>query len=149
MWGFLKKLKLKLPCMLVTQSCPSLCDPMDCSLPWLLCPWNSSGKNTGVGWHSLLQGVLLIQGSNLSLLHCRHILYYLSHQGNPAILLLGIYLDKTLIKKLYTLQCSYYYYCCCCHFSRVRVCATPSLGFSRQEHWSGLPFPSPMHKSEK
>ena len=27
--------------------------------------------------------------------------------------------------------------------------ASPSLGFSRQEHWSGLPFPSPMHKSEK
>ena len=44
------------------------------------------------------------------------------------------------------------------HFSRVRVCATPetaayqappSLGFSRQEHCSGLPFPSPMHESEK
>ena len=35
------------------------------------------------------------------------------------------------------------------HFSRVRLCATPSLGFSRQEHWSGLPFPSPMHNSEK
>ena len=35
------------------------------------------------------------------------------------------------------------------HFSRVRLCATPSLGFSGQEHWSGLPFPSPMHKSEK
>ena len=44
------------------------------------------------------------------------------------------------------------------HFSRVRLCATPwtaahqappSLGFSRQEHWSGLPFPSPMHGSEK
>ena len=35
------------------------------------------------------------------------------------------------------------------HFSHVRLCATPSLGFSRQEHWSGLPFPSPMHKSEK
>ena len=35
------------------------------------------------------------------------------------------------------------------HFSRVRLCATPSLGFSRQEHWSGLPFPSPVHKSEK
>ena len=29
------------------------------------------------------------------------------------------------------------------------TCATPSLGFSRQEHWSGLPFPSPMHESEK
>ena len=43
------------------------------------------------------------------------------------------------------------------HFSRVRLCATPqtaahqappSLGFSRQEQWSGLPFPSPMHESE-
>ena len=40
------------------------------------------------------------------------------------------------------------------HFSHVRLCATPqmaahqappSLGFSRQEYWSGLPFPSPMH----
>jgi len=27
--------------------------------------------------------------------------------------------------------------------------APPSLGFSKQEHWSGLPFPSPMHESEK
>ena len=44
------------------------------------------------------------------------------------------------------------------HVSRVRLCATPwmaahqtplSLGFSRQEHWNGLPFPSPMHESEK
>ena len=44
------------------------------------------------------------------------------------------------------------------HFSCVRLCATPqtaahqappSLGFSRQEHWSGLPFPSPMNESEK
>ena len=44
------------------------------------------------------------------------------------------------------------------HFSRVRLCATPqkaahqaplSLGFSRKEHWSRLPFPSPMRESEK
>ena len=44
------------------------------------------------------------------------------------------------------------------HFSHVRLCVTPktaahedplSLGFSRQEHWSGLPFPSAMHESEK
>ena len=43
-------------------------------------------------------------------------------------------------------------------FNHVRLCATPemaahqappSLGFSRQEHWSGLPFPSPVHESEK
>ena len=44
------------------------------------------------------------------------------------------------------------------HVSHVRLCATqemaahqapPSLGFSRQEHWGGLPFPSPVHESEK
>ena len=44
------------------------------------------------------------------------------------------------------------------HFSHVRLCVTPEtaahqgppfLGFSRQEHWNGLPFPSPMHESEK
>ena len=49
----------------------------------LLCPWSSPGKNTGVGHHSLLQGIFLIQGSNLCLLHCRQILYHLSHQGSP------------------------------------------------------------------
>ena len=38
-----------------------------------------SGKNSGVGWHSLLQGIFLTQGSNLGLLHCRQILYHLSH----------------------------------------------------------------------
>ena len=34
------------------------------------------------------------------------------------------------------------------HFSCVWLCATPEMGFSRQEHWNGLPFPSPMHESE-
>ena len=34
-------------------------------------------------------------------------------------------------------------------FSRVQLYATPSLGFSRQEHWSGVPFPSPKHEHEK
>ena len=52
----------------------------------LLCPWNSSGKNTGVGSHSLLQGIFPTQGSNLGLLHCRHILYHLSHQGSPILI---------------------------------------------------------------
>ena len=47
----------------------------------LLCPWNSLGKNTGVGNHFLLQGIFLTQGSNLGLLFCRQILYHLSHQG--------------------------------------------------------------------
>ena len=54
----------------------------------LLCPWNSSGKNTGVVSHSLLQGIFLTQGSNPVLLHCRQILYLLSHQGNVCKYLL-------------------------------------------------------------
>ena len=56
------------------KSFPTLCDPMDCKLARLLCPWNSPGKNTGVGSHSFLQG------SNLGLLHFRLILYHLSRQ---------------------------------------------------------------------
>ena len=43
-----------------------------------LCPWNSPGKNTGVGSHSLLQGIFLTQGLNLGLLHCRQIFFLLS-----------------------------------------------------------------------
>ena len=35
----------------------------------LLCPWDSIGKNTGVGCHFLLQGIFLTQGLNLGLLH--------------------------------------------------------------------------------
>ena len=48
-----------------------------------LCPWDSPGKNTGVACHFLLQGIFLTQGLNLGLLHCRQILYHLSHQGSP------------------------------------------------------------------
>ena len=53
---------------------------------------------------------------------------------------------------------SQYLVCLLSRFSRVQLCVTPqkaahqappSLGFSRQEHWSGLPFPSPVHESEK
>ena len=67
--------------VLVAQ-CLTLCDPMDCSL----CPWNSPGENTGVGCHSLLQGMSPIQELNSSLPHRRQIFYHLSHQGSPNIL---------------------------------------------------------------
>ena len=69
----------------------------------LFCPWDSPGKNTGVGCHFLLQ--------------CMHA-------------------------------------CMLSHFSRVQLCATLwitahqaplSMGFSRQEYWHGLPFPSPLY----
>ena len=49
----------------------------------LFCPWDSPGKNTGMGCHSLLQGIFPTQGLNLGLLNYRQILYHLSHQGSP------------------------------------------------------------------
>ena len=49
-------------------------------------PWNTPGRNTGVGSLSLLQGIFPIQGLNPGLLHCKWILYQLSHKGSPRIL---------------------------------------------------------------
>ena len=71
---------------LAVQSHPTLCDPTDCSLPGSSVHGDSPGKNTGVGYHALLQATFPTQGSNLGLPHCRQILYQLSHQGNPRIL---------------------------------------------------------------
>ena len=66
----------------VAQSCLTLCDPLNCSSPGSSVHEIFSGKNTGVGCHFLLQGILLTQESNphfLCLLHCRQVLYLLSH----------------------------------------------------------------------
>ena len=52
----------------------------------LYSPWNSPGQNTGVGSLSLLQGIFPTQGLSSDLLHCRWILYQLSHRGSPRIL---------------------------------------------------------------
>ena len=71
---------------LVTQSCLTLCDPMDWSLPGSYVHRDSPGKNTGVGSFSLVQGIFPTQGSNPGLPHCRQILYQPSHQGSPRIL---------------------------------------------------------------
>ena len=67
---------------LVAQSCLTLCNPMDCSLPSSSVHGDSPGKNTGVGCQALLQGIVPTQGLNPGLLHCRWILYRLSHQGS-------------------------------------------------------------------
>ena len=103
-------------------------DVISIESPSLLCPWDSPGKGTGVGGHAVLQGIFPTQGWNPGLLHYRWILYHLSHQGRPS-------------NKLK-----------CLSLSRVRVFATPwtvahqappSVGFSRQQYWSGLPCPPP------
>ena len=63
---------------LVAKSCPTL------ATPWIvacqaLCPWDSPGKNTGVGCHFFLEGIFPTQGSNLGLSYCRQTLYCLYH----------------------------------------------------------------------
>ena len=70
---------------LVTQLCPNLCHPMDCSPPDFSVHGDSPGKNTGADCHGLLQGIFTTQGLNQGLLHCRWILYHLSHQGIPDL----------------------------------------------------------------
>ena len=52
------------------------CDPIDCSpTSFSILALDSSGKNTGVGYHFHLQGIFLTQGSNPGIQHCRRILY--------------------------------------------------------------------------
>ena len=92
--------------------------PLWLQLARFLSPWNISNKNTGVGCHFLLPVIFPTQGSNP---HFLHLLYWqadslpLSHLGNPII----------------------QYYHTFCLFILF-------MGFSRQEYWSGLPFPSPV-----
>jgi len=74
-------------CMCVqSQSCLTLFDPMDCSPPDSTGHEDSSGQNTGVGSHSLLQGIFSAQRSKTGLLHCRQILYHVNHRRSPIIL---------------------------------------------------------------
>ena len=67
---------------IIIQSCPTLCNPMDCNSPGF-CPWNSPSKNTGVGCHSLLQGIFSRDQTQVS-----HIVgkFFTEPSGNPQIL---------------------------------------------------------------
>ena len=76
-------------------------------------------------------GDLRIQGLNPGLPHCRQMLYHLSHQGS----LIGLWTSEPVkllsCVRLFAIPWS------------VTYQAPPSMEFSRQEYWSGLPFPSP------
>ena len=66
--------------------CVSRSAVSDCLQPArLLRPWRSTGKNNGVNCYSFLKGLFLTQGLNPGLLHCRQILYYMSHKGSPLL----------------------------------------------------------------
>ena len=69
-----------LPVQFIAQSCPTLCDPTDCSLPGSSIHGIFQAR---VGCHFLLQRIFPTQESNWGLLHCNRILYQLSYQGSP------------------------------------------------------------------
>ena len=100
------------------QSCPTLCDPIDSSPPGLPRPWDSPGKNTGVGCHFLLQCMKVKSESEVT-------------QSCPTLSdPMDCSLPIALIAKL------------CLTLCRPTDCSM-SMEFSRQEYWSGWPFPSP------
>ena len=134
-------------------------------------------KNTGVVSLSLLQGIFPTQESNHGLLHCRRIIYQLSHKGIPRILewvaypfssrssrsrnwtkvscIAGRFFTNWAIKEapkdLPAAAAAKSLQSCptLCDTIDGSPPGSPVLGFSRQQHWSGLPFPSPMHESEE
>ena len=67
--------------VLAAQSCPTLCDPMDCSQPGSSVHGILQVRILEWVVHSLLQRIFPNLGLNLGLLPCRQILYHLSHQG--------------------------------------------------------------------
>ena len=120
--------------------------PNNCSFRFSISPSNKySGLiSFGTEWFDLL----VCQGTLKSLL--QHHSSKVSIRWRSAFFMVQLSYLYMLLLLLLLLLLS--------HFSRVWLCATPwtaahqappSLGFPRQEHWSGLPFPSPMHESEK
>ena len=87
-------------CAKSLQLCPMYCNPMDCSPPGSAVHEDSAGKNTGVGCHSLLQGILLTQGSNpylLCLVHWQSGYLPLVPTGKPILCLGHSIWDKGLL----------------------------------------------------
>ena len=70
---------------LVTQSCLTLCNTMDCTPPGSSVHGDSPGKNTGLGCHALLQGIFLTQGSNPCLLPWQVGSLPLAPPGKPSL----------------------------------------------------------------
>ena len=70
---------------LVAQLCPTLCNPMNFSLPGSSVHGDSPSKNNEVGCRALPQRIFSTQGLKLGLLHCNQNLYHLSHQGRPVL----------------------------------------------------------------
>ena len=95
----------------------------------LLCPWDSPGKNIGVGFHVLFQGIFPTQGSNSHhLLHCHVDSLPMNHLGRLVGLKMSV---RCLVVQLFAN-----------HGLKPARLLTLSMEYSRQEYWSGLLAPS-------
>ena len=119
-------------------------------------PWDSPGKNTGVGCHFLLQCTKVKSESEVA--QSCPTLSDPTDCGPPGSFVHRIFQTRVLEwsatafpKNIPAAAAAKSLQSCptLCDPIDGSPRGPPSLGFSRQEHWSGLPFPSPMHESEK
>ena len=103
----------------------------------LYSPWNSPDQNTGVGSLSFLQGIFPTQGSNRGLLHCRRILYQLSHREAPKPSWKRIFYLYVLA--VLSLHCCMWAVCICGKQGLLSSCSSRGLltgsGAQAQELW--------------
>ena len=138
----------------VAQLCPTLSDPMDCSLP-------------GFSVHGIFQAIVLewiaisFSSSTSTYMYIRILQKRQFEKESHTLQTMdNLFLSQLFVRPPQTAILLFLFnhlLLLLSRFSRVRLCATPwtaahqvppSLKFSRQEHWSGLPFPSPTHESE-
>ena len=90
--------------LLFSQYVASLLWPHGLGPTRLLCSWGFLGRNTGVGCHFLFQGIFLIQGSNLHLLHWQADSLPLSHQRSSFLFLSGVNSSTCILGLLWKLN---------------------------------------------
>ena len=114
----------------VTQLCLNLCDPMDCIPPGSSVHGDSPGKNTGVGSHSLFQGIFPIQGlSQVSRTAGGFFAVWAAREALTLIVLCNTCYGVCVLSRVWFFVTSW----------NVARSVPLSLGFPRQEYWGRLP----------
>ena len=148
---YIKRLSCAMLC-LVAQSCPTLSHPMDCSPPGSSDHGDSPGKNTGVGCHALLPKDYPAAAAAAKSLQSCPTLCDPRDGSPPGSAVPGILQARTLEWVAISFSNAWKWKVKVKSLSLVRLLATPwtaahqappSMGFSRQEYWSGVPLTSP------
>ena len=104
----------------IIKSCPTLCNPTTaaCRAPLSM---GFSRQEYWSGCHALLQGIFLTLGSNPGLLHCRWILYHLSHQGTLYLLRRKLFFVYHMLL-IFLFVFSMFSFCLNLFFSSIQLC---------------------------